>query len=190
MANLITNWLNSNNFTELRDKVNALVNVLKSGTTGQFLTKSGNGDGEFQWTSYVAPVTSTDKTTFSLDITSTSYVELADVEYEVLTTGTYFVIVQSELQQVVQRGVGGNTNRVFMKVFTEDAILEESDFSLGISGLDTEGDIVSRTTQATIHGLGTLTAGDHVFFAVKQTSDDGTNDAVITNIKMTLFQIK
>ncbi len=187
MANLITNWLNSNNFTELRDKVNALVNVLKSGTIGQFLTKSGNGDGEFQWTSYVAPVTSTDKTTFSLDITSTSYVELADVEYEVLTTGTYFVIVQSELQQVVAKN---NTNTVFLKIFTESTILEESDFSLSVSGLLLANDYVFRATQANIHGLGTLTAGQHVRFAVKQTSSDGTNDAVITNIKMTLFQIK
>lgn len=49
MANIITQWLNSNNFAELRDKVNAIVTVLSSGTIGQYLRKSGDSDGEFEW---------------------------------------------------------------------------------------------------------------------------------------------
>lgn len=47
MANIITEWLNPNNFTFLRDKFNAIYTVLSGGVVGQVLSKSGNGNGEF-----------------------------------------------------------------------------------------------------------------------------------------------
>ena len=49
MANLITEWLNTNNFTQLRDKFNAIVTVLKGGEIGQYLRKSSSEDGQFEW---------------------------------------------------------------------------------------------------------------------------------------------
>jgi len=49
MANIITQWLNPNNWAELRDKFNAVVAVLSEGTTGQYLRKSGDDNGEFEW---------------------------------------------------------------------------------------------------------------------------------------------
>jgi hypothetical protein len=47
MANLITQWLNPNNFAVLRDKFNAVITVLSGGNTDEILTKSGTGSGEF-----------------------------------------------------------------------------------------------------------------------------------------------
>ncbi len=49
MANIISEWLNPNNFAVLRDKINAIVLVLSSGSTGQVYNKYGNGNGESQW---------------------------------------------------------------------------------------------------------------------------------------------
>jgi hypothetical protein len=53
MANLITQWLDPNNFAILRDKFNAVVNVLSGGTSGQIYNKFGSGDGEGQWSNFL-----------------------------------------------------------------------------------------------------------------------------------------
>ncbi len=49
MANVITQWLNPNNFSVLRDKFNAVISVLSNGNSGDLLVKYGSGDGEFSW---------------------------------------------------------------------------------------------------------------------------------------------
>lgn len=53
MANLITQWLDPNNFAILRDKFNAVVNVLSGGDPGQVYNKYGTGDGESQWSNFM-----------------------------------------------------------------------------------------------------------------------------------------
>lgn len=47
MANLITQWLNPNNFALLRDKFNAVVTQLSGGSDNEVLVKYGTGNGEF-----------------------------------------------------------------------------------------------------------------------------------------------
>lgn len=49
MANIISIWLGPNNFAVLRDKINAIVEILSGGSIGQVYAKYGSGDGEANW---------------------------------------------------------------------------------------------------------------------------------------------
>lgn len=140
MANLINSWLNPDNFTQLRDKFNAIKTVLSGGAAGQYLTKSGNGDGEFVWSNFpqkniiqgtvngnMISLETSQKLTFSvlLDTLPDSY---NDGDFNPSRAGYYLVTINGFVDYSTH-----NTNTEFAVSYNKNGGLNEGIARIGIN---------------------------------------------------------
>lgn len=171
----VRTWLQTDLVTLITDTVNPLITAAINAIPSR-----------------VAPVTSLVSVSGTQTISSTGYVDVTGLTYTTPADGVtrkYFITYKGRIFQQCKTSLA---NEMYVKLYnsTDNLTFDESFYAQGISGLATSPDALSRNIQGYLMTIQTIAPNKVIKVAAKETINDGTNHAVVSESVLIIQEIK